>query len=197
MEARVADSLVARRRPGAAGRPLLPDRCTAHRHRHLWRAELRRGAAPPRDRPAHGPGSPAAAGPHPVPHPRPAPAGGRHGARRPRLLAEWAWALQSVLFEVPPLHAATLAAAAVILGAVSPPRLPAAVGPRRPDLAHGGPRRRSSLQGREKPILFRGPPRTTSRTGWICERQCRVSAQAKVPVSASLLVGNPPPQKAK
>ncbi len=39
--------------------------------------------------------------------------------------------------------------------------------------------------------------RTTSRTGWICERQCRVSAQAKVPVSASLLVGNPPPQKAK
>ena len=47
-------------------------------------------------------------------------------------------AMQAILFQVPPLHVATLAGAAAILGAGVPRRLPAALPPRRPDLADGG-----------------------------------------------------------
>ncbi len=66
MDTRIADSLVARRSPALLGWPLLRDSSVAHRHRHLWSVELRRGTASPRDRRAHGPGCATRADPPPV-----------------------------------------------------------------------------------------------------------------------------------
>ncbi len=64
MDTRIADSLVAQRSPALLASYFLRDRPAADGRRHLWRIELRCGAAPPRDRRAHGFGRAARADTH-------------------------------------------------------------------------------------------------------------------------------------
>ena len=104
---------------GIAGRHLLGDRAAAHGCWHLWRAELRRDAAPPRDWCADGLGrelrnrSAASSSRSRFACWLPGPIFGVIGA--------WlaGQAMRTVLFHVPAFHIATLAAAAGIIGIVS------------------------------------------------------------------------------
>ena len=104
---------------GDAGRRLFRNCRAAHGHRHLWSIELRRVPAPPRDRRAHGPGAPG-----------PVRSAASFWRSRLRLLAAGialgiagAWltghAMQTLLFQVQPLHIATLAAATAVIAVVS------------------------------------------------------------------------------
>ena len=85
-----------RRQPGGAALAgiacghLFADRRAPGRGRHLRRLELRRGAATPRDRRAHGIGSAAGADTQPVSRARAASAGSRHDTGRDRSVADWA-----------------------------------------------------------------------------------------------------------
>ena len=119
METRIADSLVARRSPALLAGLFSGVAVLLTAHRHLRRAELRRRAAPPRDRPAHGAGRAARAGPPAVRHRWPCacwPSGWCSASSAP---CGPATPCEVLLFRVPGFHTETLVLTAVLLSAIA------------------------------------------------------------------------------